>query len=175
MGCLPLAPARSRGLRHGVGGFLVTLWLMTTLLLVTLGPYQPAQNWVSLPRAGRRCGGRLEGNQRRCGKPGEGREQSLGLESVMMAELEKGRVEPSPARLSLQARRQKLQAGLGHSGPWAAPDFLPSWPWEKQVACGQQMRPHLCPLGIVPLVDGHGRGLKEARTRPAEASCTRMW
>lgn len=79
----------------------------------------------------------------------------------MIAELEKGRVEPSPARLSLQARRQKLQAvDWGILGLGAAPDFLPSWPREKQVARGKQMRPHLCPLGIVPLVDGHGWGLE---------------
>lgn len=30
-------------------GFLVVLGLMTMLLLVMRGPYQPAQNWVSLP------------------------------------------------------------------------------------------------------------------------------
>ena len=79
----------------------------------------------------------------------------------MTAELEKGRVEPGPARESLPARRQELQAvDWGIPGPGAAPDFLPSWPWEKQVVRGKQVRPHLCPLGIVPLVDRHGRGLE---------------
>ena len=79
----------------------------------------------------------------------------------MMAELRKGRVEPGPARESLPARRQELQAvDWGILGPGAAPDFLPSWPWEKQVARGKQVRPHLCPLGIVPLVDCHARGLE---------------
>lgn len=28
------------------------------------------------------------------------------------------------------------------------------------MARGKQVRPHLCPPGIVPLMDGHGRGLE---------------
>lgn len=70
-------------------------------------------------------------------------------------------MEPGPATKSLSPRRQELQAvDWGIPGPVAAPDFLPSWPWEKQVVRGKQVRPHLCPLGIIPLVDGHGRGLE---------------
>lgn len=119
----PLAPARSGSCATVCGGrFLVTLWLMTTLLLVTRGPYQPAQNWVSLPPCWKKMWRTPGGVIRRCGKPGEGERAITRTGEVMMAELEKGRVEPSPARLSLQARRQKLQAvDWGILGPWGCP------------------------------------------------------
>lgn len=49
----------------------------------------------------------------------------------------------------LERRREEFQVGeLGHSRPW-----------EKSMA-GKQLRPHLCPLGIAPLRDGHGWGLE---------------
>lgn len=79
----------------------------------------------------------------------------------MTTELERGRLESGPAGESLPARRQELQTeDWCILGPGAAPDFLPSWPWEKWMARGKQVRPHLCPPGIVPLMDGHGRGLE---------------
>lgn len=43
--------------------------------------------------------------------------------------------------------------GQGTSSRWQR------WPWEKWVA-GKQWRPHLCPHGITPLMDGHRWGLK---------------
>lgn len=53
----------------------------------------------------------------------------------------------------------KVRAGSILS-PGTVPCFLPSWPWEKWVLRGKQVRPHLCPPGIIPLKDGHRRGLE---------------
>lgn len=43
--------------------------------------------------------------------------------------------------------------------PGAAPCCLPRWPQEKRVV-GRQLRPHLSPPGIAPLLDEHRWGLE---------------
>lgn len=53
----------------------------------------------------------------------------------------------------------RLAAALGRRAG-AALCFLPSWPREKWVVRGKQVKPHLCPPGIIPLLNGHRRGLE---------------
>lgn len=48
-GCLPSITTASSGRGLAGAGFLAVLWLIIMLLLVTRGPYQPFQNWVSWP------------------------------------------------------------------------------------------------------------------------------